>query len=62
MIDIAKLYAEWKREVLSRGGEIDPDDAHDWHSLALGWLIGRGGMDIDTAIHCACELHYYEEK
>ena len=36
------LVQQFKQEVHDRAKEIDPDNQEDWHSLVLGWAIGKG--------------------
>lgn len=40
--------------------QIDPDDNEDWHSLCIGWLVGRGYV-LDYVNEIACDLRYKYE-
>ena len=37
-----KLTKMFKEEVHNKAESIDPSSEEDWHSLTLGWAIGKG--------------------
>lgn len=41
-------FESWKRNVLDKSSEIDPDNELYWNHLALGYFIGIG-MSIEDA-------------
>lgn len=40
--EIEALVAVYKTEIIDRAKQVDPDSEEDWHSLTLGWAIGKG--------------------
>jgi hypothetical protein len=42
------LLDQFKSEVHDKSDQIDPFSEEDWHSLILGWAIGKG-LTIEEA-------------
>lgn len=52
-----KLIVRFKKEVHDHSKEIDPDDSQDWHSLTLGWALGKG-LPVKDAHEFATHVRY----
>jgi hypothetical protein len=52
-----QLQELFRKEVHDRAAEVDPDDSYDWHSLTLGWAIGKG-LSPEKAQEFAAHIRY----
>jgi hypothetical protein len=52
-----QIIIKWKSVVYDRAAEIDPDDEHDWHSMALGFFLAYG-LSPDSANSLATYARY----
>lgn len=43
-----ELTAKFKAQVTDNAKRIDPDNEHDWESIALGWSLGQG-LELNAA-------------
>lgn len=51
------LEESFKEEVHDRGEEIDPAYEMCWHTLTVGWALGKG-LDPDSAKSFASYIEY----
>jgi len=54
------LIAKFKAEIHCRSADIDPNDEEDWHSISLGWALGKGLLP-DDAMRFADYIRYQTE-
>ena len=48
-------YHQWCDQVFFNAGNVDPDNAYDWESLAIGFCLGQG-LSISEAEEFYIEL------
>lgn len=53
--EIEKHVKDWNDNVVEKVPEIDPGAEHDWHTLAIGFFLGRG-FNGDDSHELALEL------
>lgn len=51
---------QFKVEIHDRAKEIDEQDRLEWHSLALGWAIGKG-LSPDEAWKFSMHIRYHTD-
>lgn len=51
-----QLTDSFKKSVLQFGDKIDPQDEHEWLSLAYGWFLGQPGVSIEDAWQMAWKV------
>ena len=51
------LAKQFKEEVCNRGEEIDPAYKMCWHTLTVGWALGKG-LDPDSAKSFSTYIEY----
>ena len=52
-----QLHSQWVKEVCKKPKSVDKDNQEDWHSLCLGWAIGKG-LTIKDAKDFASKADY----
>ena len=41
-MNLDEIVEMWRTEIWEYNSIVDPDDKHDWTSLAIGWALGKG--------------------
>jgi len=57
---LKQIEEEFKKELVDKFFQIDPEDLLDWYSLTIGWAIGKGYKPSD-AIDIAVHIRYETE-
>lgn len=52
--------AVWRAAIYNRSKEIDPNKVEDWHSLCLGFFLGRG-LTLGLSSELANFIRYHTE-
>lgn len=47
MVD-QELLEEFEKCIAGNADAVDPDDKHDWYSLAYGYFLGKGKQPTDA--------------
>lgn len=55
--DLEALSEMFNAEIQEKSSLIDPGGNEDWHSLALGWALGKG-LDPEAALDFALRATY----
>jgi hypothetical protein len=48
----AAIFALYKKHVVARASEVDPDNGFHWEGVALGFFLGLG-LDVQEAVTLA---------
>lgn len=48
----AELLFQFRDEIGRKSAEIDPSTDHDWHGIAIGWVLAKG-LQPEAARHFA---------
>ena len=60
MISVEKLTDEFKTELHDRAKDIDPDNEHEWGTLAYGWALANG-LSPKDALEFAEYIRYHTD-
>ena len=55
-----ELILEFKNNVDENASTVDPADCEDWHSLTIGWALGKG-LTIEDSHKFAAFIRYFTE-
>jgi hypothetical protein len=59
-IKLEQYTKTFGEEGTPKAEEIDPSNEHDWHSLVLGWALGKG-LGPDQATEVALDITYHTD-
>lgn len=60
-IETHPLLLEYKTQVCDQADEIDPDNSRDWHSMALGFFLGKGLSLEEANAHAHAVTYLYHD-